>query len=127
MAIGSYFSQVKGFLRSGVGYVKDNALDVAQTGLDVVGLIPVVGELADATNAGIYIARGDYLNAGFSMLSCIPVVGDIIGKGGKYAMKLGGKGAAELIAQISKMGGIDAVLGQLDNIASKVGLSLIHI
>ena len=122
MAIGSYFSQVKGFLRSGVGYVKDNALDVAQTGLDVVGLIPVVGELADATNAGIYIARGDYLNAGFSMLSCIPVVGDIIGKGGKYAMKLGGKGAAELIAQISKMGGIDAVLGQLDNIASKVGI-----
>ena len=52
-----------------------NALDWAQTGLDVVGLVPVFGEIADGLNALIYLARGDLLNAGLSAAAMVPVVG----------------------------------------------------
>ncbi|MFE6076983.1 hypothetical protein ACFVQB_21195 [Paenibacillus sp. NPDC057886] len=34
-------------------------LDVTQTVLDVAGMIPVIGEVADLANAGIYAARGE--------------------------------------------------------------------
>lgn len=50
-------------------------LDKVQVVLDVVGLIPGIGEVADLANAGIYAARGDYLNAGLSLAACIPVGG----------------------------------------------------
>ena len=55
-------------------------------GLDVIGLIPVVGEVADGINAIYYLAEGDYVNAGISAASMIPIVGDAA-KGGKYAVK----------------------------------------
>jgi hypothetical protein len=45
-----------------------------QAGLDVAGLIPVVGEFADLANAGIYLVQGDYAMAGCSLISVIPVV-----------------------------------------------------
>lgn len=51
--------------------------------LDVAGLIPGIGETADLTNAIWYIKSGQYLNAAFSLVSMIPVIGDIIGKGGR--------------------------------------------
>ena len=38
-------------------------LDVAQTILDVAGLVPGFGEAADLINAEIYTARGDDVNA----------------------------------------------------------------
>ncbi|XZE19119.1 hypothetical protein SH449x_004429 [Pirellulaceae bacterium SH449] len=60
-----------------------DVLDGIQLALDVVGLIPGVGEVADGVNAAISLARGDYLGAGLSLLSMIPVVGDALGKGGK--------------------------------------------
>ncbi|MDF2473454.1 MAG: hypothetical protein K0R21_1236 [Anaerocolumna sp.] len=52
-------------------------LDGVQTFLDVVGLIPAVGEPADAANAAIYTARGDYANAALSAAACIPIVGSL--------------------------------------------------
>lgn len=56
--------------------------------LDLAGLIPGVGEFADAANAAWYVKQGDYLMAGLSIISVIPVVGDIVGKGGKLTMLL---------------------------------------
>ena len=44
----------------------DKILDGVQVGLDVVGLIPVVGEIADGVNGSIYLARGDEVNAALS-------------------------------------------------------------
>ena len=64
--------------------------------LDLVGLIPGVGEAADAANAAWYATEGEYFLAALSLVSLVPVVGDIVGKGGKLAMwatKLGSKGA----------------------------------
>ena len=71
------------------------AIDVVQTALDVAGLIPGFGEIADGVNAAIYLARGDYANAALSAASCIPFAGmastgaKFAGKASKAANKLG--------------------------------------
>jgi hypothetical protein len=61
-------------------------LDIGQAGLDVLGWVPGVGEAADLVNAGISAARGNYLEAGLSLVSLIPGAGDAIGKGAKFAL-----------------------------------------
>ncbi len=60
--------------------------DLGHLALDVVGLVPVVGEAADLINAGWYAAEGDYLNAGLSLAAAIPVAG-WISTGGKLGYK----------------------------------------
>ncbi|HIE02252.1 MAG TPA: hypothetical protein EYP59_18550 [Thiotrichaceae bacterium] len=50
-------------------------LDGVQLGLDIAGLVPGFGEVADLTNAAIYLARGDKVNAGLSAAAAIPFVG----------------------------------------------------
>ncbi len=51
------------------------ALEMFQTGLDIVGLIPVVGEVADLANGVIYLVNGDNVNAGLSFAGTIPFAG----------------------------------------------------
>ncbi len=53
----------------------DKALDVTQTVLDIVGLIPGIGEIADGINAVVYLAQGDLVNAGLSTAAMIPFGG----------------------------------------------------
>lgn len=50
-------------------------LDAGQTLLDVAGLVPGFGEVADGTNALIYLARGDNVNAALSAAAMIPFAG----------------------------------------------------
>ncbi|MGV2881491.1 contractile injection system protein, VgrG/Pvc8 family [Paenibacillus taichungensis] len=88
-------------------------LDVTQTVLDVAGMIPVIGEVADLANAGIYAARGDYTNAALSAAAAIPFVGWAAG-GAKLAMK-----GAKLIKKAGKV--IDSVAGIATKIADKAG------
>jgi len=65
--------------------------EVGHTVLDVGGMIPVVGAVADGINAGWYAAEGDYTNAGLSLAGMVPGVGDaataakLAAKGAKYA------------------------------------------
>jgi hypothetical protein len=61
--------------------------------LDIGGLIPVAGEIADLFNAGIYTLEGEYVDASLSAWSAIPITG-WVSTGAKYARKivtLGGK------------------------------------
>ena len=53
----------------------NGSLDGLQTTLDLVGLIPGIGEVADGINAVIYLSRGDYTNASFSAAAMIPFLG----------------------------------------------------
>ena len=66
--------------------------------LDVMGLIPGVGEVADLANAVDYAKKGDYLFSALSLISVIPGIGDLVGKGGKVALALSklGKGGAKM-------------------------------
>lgn len=69
--------------------VKHHKADIGHGILDGIGLIPVVGEVADLANAGWYAAEGDYVNAGLSAASAIPVAGyaATAAKAGKYINK----------------------------------------
>lgn len=60
--------------------------DIGHTVLDVVGLIPVVGEAADGANAVWYAAEGDYLSAALSAAAMIPGAG-WAATGAKYGAK----------------------------------------
>jgi len=55
--------------------------------LDVAGMIPAFGNIADAANAGIYHARGQHGNAALSWLAATPGVG-LAATGAKYTNKV---------------------------------------
>ncbi|MCQ9839222.1 hypothetical protein ACUDOC_29435 [Pseudomonas aeruginosa] len=76
-------------------------LDGLQTTLDVAGLIPGVGEIADLANAGISLARGDYAGAALSLVSAIPFAGwfGTAGKVGRRAANEAAERAAKETAE----------------------------
>ncbi|CAH1225281.1 contractile injection system protein, VgrG/Pvc8 family [Paenibacillus sp. JJ-223] len=88
-------------------------LDVTQTVLDVAGMIPVIGEVADLANAGIYAARGDYVNAALSAAAAIPFVG-WAATGAKFAVK-----GSKLLSKAGKV--VDNVMGVAGKVMDKVG------
>ena len=110
----------------------DAFLDKIQVVLDVVGVIPVFGDVADGLNAVISLCRGNYLEALICLVAILPM-GDLL-KGLKFAdkakdiLKLGDKaltatktvakeGAEKLSKQMTKLvksGKIDNVIATMD-------------
>jgi hypothetical protein len=76
-----------------LGLCGSSALDWVQGGLDLAGLIPGIGEPVDLLNAGISAARGNYVEAGFSLAAAIPFIG-WGGTAGKAALKYSDNAAA---------------------------------
>ncbi len=113
-------------------YAKKNNIDLVsdferflnklQTGLDIVGCLPVIGDIADAINGVISLARGDIGTALISFIAVVPFVGDAA-KGLKYLdkasdlLKLGdkvvdiGKATAKNVAKKAKKAVKKEVLG----------------
>lgn len=83
--------------------VGDTILDVVQVGLDIVGLIPGVGEIADGISGLISLARGDYAGAALSFAAMIPFAGwaATAGKFGRTAVRGADamSGAAQAVAR----------------------------
>lgn len=52
-----------------------SVLDHIQTGLDIAGLVPGFGEIADGANALIYLGKGDQMNAAISGAAMVPLLG----------------------------------------------------
>jgi hypothetical protein len=77
----------------------DTALDVVQVALDIVGLIPGLGEIADGINGLLSLARGDYAGAALSFAAMIPFAGwaATAGKFGRRAVR-----AANIIGDAGK-------------------------
>ncbi|CAM2063905.1 DUF1308 domain-containing protein [Sulfidibacter corallicola] len=75
--------------------------DIVHTTLDVVGLVPGLGEVADGLNALIYLAEGNYTDAALSAAAMIPFAG-----AAATAAKFGKKGlaAADTLADGIKVG-----------------------
>lgn len=67
----------------GIGF-----MDVVHGVLDVAGLVPGFGEIADGVNALAYAAEGDAVNAGLSAAAMVPFLG-----WGATTAKIGRKGA----------------------------------
>ncbi|WP_186785887.1 hypothetical protein [Paenibacillus agilis] len=63
-------------------------LDGVQLALDVVGMIPVVGEVADLANGAISLGRVDYVGAALSFAAACPIGGQVA-TGAKWARKIG--------------------------------------
>jgi hypothetical protein len=78
-------------------------VDVGHFALDIAGLFPGVGEAADLANAALYATRGEFLMAALSVISMIPVVGDIVGKGGKLSILLGKGGGGKAAVWVAKL------------------------
>lgn len=57
--------------------------------LDVLGMVPAFGNIADGINAAWYLAEGDLKNAGLSGAAAIPGLG-LLGGGAKLSMKAAG-------------------------------------
>ena len=52
--------------------------------LDVLGMIPGIGEIFDLANAAMYLVEGNYKMAGLSLLGALPLIGNMVG-GIKFA------------------------------------------
>jgi hypothetical protein len=86
--------------------------EVGHTALDVAGMIPVVGAVADGVNAAWYLAEGDYANAALSGVGMIPGLGDAA-----TATRLGMRGA-----RLIRNGDRVVDMGrQVDNVLSRSG------
>lgn len=63
------------------------ARETIQLLLDLGGLVPVIGEVCDLTNATIYAVNGDGLNASLSAVSAVPIAG-WFAAGTKFSVKV---------------------------------------
>ena len=100
------FSSSEGFFGN-----ENTTLDRIQTELDVIGWIPGIGDVADGANGLISLYRKDYVSAGLDLVSMVPLIGDVIGKGGKIGKKIIQHG--DEVADIGKL-----LLKNSDEIAS---------
>jgi hypothetical protein len=62
------------------------ALDITHVSLDIIGLIPGWGEIADLANTVLYLKNKNYLLAALSVISIIPALGDMLGKSTKFSI-----------------------------------------
>jgi len=96
-------------------YVDPNALiHGIQTGLDILGLVPVIGEPVDGLNATIYLVRGDQLNAALSAGSMVPIAG-WVSTGGKLVKK-----SIKVAKDVDK--GVSRAILKTDFVATSNGL-----
>ncbi|QDZ98572.1 hypothetical protein D0439_08010 [Lysinibacillus fusiformis] len=97
-----------------------NMLNTLQVGLDLVGLIPGVGEIADGVNGVIYLARGDKVNASLSFGAMIPFVG-WASTGGKFVKK--GAGVVKSVTE----GVQKALNGPVGSVVDKVKKQVVNV
>jgi RHS repeat-associated protein len=71
----------------------NSTLDSIQLGLDLLGLVPVIGEAFDGLNGLISLGRGDLTGAGLSFAGMVPVGGQAA-TAGKLTLKYGDEVAA---------------------------------
>ena len=83
------------------GWWKRWGSDALHTTLDVVGMIPAVGEVADGANALVYLAEGDKVSAALSAAAMLPVGGQAAtaGKWGRKGVQAVEKRAAKEAAE----------------------------
>jgi|GEM_PF-2002357 len=81
--------------------------------LDIIGVIPIVGAVADVVNFVWYVAEGDFGNAALSFVGIIPVIGDltVAFTSGKYVLKRLVNGSEVIIENIKGIGRIACAPG----------------
>lgn len=59
------------------GDILDSIAKGGHLAVDIAGMLPVIGSLADAVNTGWYALEGDWVNAAQSAVGVLPVLGDM--------------------------------------------------
>ena len=111
---------------------EESWVDYLQLGLDIVGVVPGFGDIADIINAAISFGRGNYLEGFLSIIGAIPVVGSVISLPLKLALKgmnragdvlkaawRGNRSADEVWMYIQKSGKLDR--SQLEMLSTGMG------
>jgi hypothetical protein len=86
----------EGALKDAAKTVKNmSPSQIGHTALDVLGMVPVVGTVANLANAGWYVAQGDWTDAAWSAAAAIPIEGEVAdaAKLGKDAVEIAEDGA----------------------------------
>jgi hypothetical protein len=65
---------------------REAIFEIVHIGFDILGMVPVGGEVFDVANGVIYLVQGDGKNASLSFLATVPVAGWGV-TGAKYAAK----------------------------------------
>ena len=86
---------VAGKVADGVQATAEFAWEHRHELLDAAGMVPVIGEVADAANAVLYLAEGDYANAAISLAALVPVGGQAV-TGARLAYK-GANASTDLV------------------------------
>lgn len=69
-------SQQKGLSGDSCTQPPPGPLEMLHDALTIAGMIPTLGAIPDAVNAGIYVIQGDWTNAGISAIAMIPIFGE---------------------------------------------------
>ena len=99
-----WYDSVTDFASSAWDVVSSNPMETVHTALDVVGFIPVVGDIADGVNALIYLGEGDWQNAALSGIAIVPVLGSAATAG-----RLGTKGVKLIKGLRAAEDGVEAL------------------
>lgn len=118
-----YFADPYGLCKESSG------IDWFQGAVDGIGVVDPTG-IFDGVNAIIYLARGQWGNAGISALGLFPYIGDL-GKGGKYGAKAL-KYSDEVVDSAKAVGGVyeftaksgETYVGQTNKFTRRVGQHL---
>lgn len=99
-------------------------LNKLQTGLDVAGMTPIVGNFVDLINAGISFGRGDVASGVLRASAAIPGAGQAVtlGKLGKAATKGATKGTGKQVTNVKRLPAPNAKADQIAA-AQKAGAS----
>lgn len=91
-----------------------------QTGLDVAGMAPVVGEIADGFNAAIYLMQGKYVESGLSFAAMIPGLGifSVSGRLGKKFLNFG-ESVLEDAKQIERLAELGDIITDANGVVKK--------
>ncbi len=82
-----------GFIQKFFGWTPDTKffptkiLDIIALILDIIGFIPVEGEISDGIALLLNVIRGNWIDVIFNVIDLIPIVGSFIGVPGKYIHK----------------------------------------
>ncbi|VVU94988.1 hypothetical protein CPAV1605_713 [seawater metagenome] len=71
----------------GTKFFPTKILDIVALILDIIGFIPVEGEISDAAALLLNVVRGNWIDVMFNVIDLIPMVGSFIGVPGKYIHK----------------------------------------
>lgn len=81
---GGFLDSLNGVLWGPYRSTFGRILDLVQLCLDIIGMIPIAGEIFDAAGVVMSLLRGDWEGALWSCVDLIPIIGPFIGDPIKY-------------------------------------------